>query len=117
MNNRLFLLLVCLLGMFFLCQGAEIYRQCAFGYDNSQGGSRAFAAILDNDVNSFSQKNFPLNNVDFSGYCYCTLSLYSKINFKGYSISCPYSEGDAGHIYVNEIWGRKTNSFKVVCSF
>ena len=143
--NKSFILLVCLFGLSFLFQGSQgqtataaAPRQCEIGYYDvpqppvctteigadgkpeqvcTAVGSAAFAANLDKNMKSFPVKSFPLNDIEWSGYCRCTLYLYSQPNYKGYSLSYPFSKNTAKHIYVNKIWRRTAKSFKVSCTF
>ena len=139
--NKSFILLICLFGLSFLFQGSQAQtapKQCVIGYydvpappvcitfidkdgkkqqECSAIGSAAFGAALDKKQKSLLESSFPLNDLDFSGSCQCTLYLYSKANYKGYSLSYPFSKSKAKHIYVNKIWTRSAKSFKIVCSF
>ena len=144
--NKLFILLISLFGASFFFKGnqaqttpTEISKGCFIGYyaipappectttigpDGkpakacTYGSSGLHAAVLDENMKSFSQSDYVFSDLYWIGYCHCTLYVYSKINFKGYSKSYPFSKSAiAKEIYANKIWKRKTNSFKIECAF
>lgn len=138
--DKSFILLICLFGLSCLYQAsAAAPKQCAIGYydvpappvctwvtgpdgkkhqECTSVGSAAFGAALDKNQKTLKEPNFPFNDLDFSGYCSkCTLTVYSKANYKGYSLSYAFSKSKAKHIYNNKLWKRATKSFKVVCTF
>ena len=137
--NKSFILLICLFGLSFLYQAsAAAPKQCEIAYydvpappvctwvtgpdgkkyqECTSNGSAAYAALLDKSDKGFSELNFPLNDIEWSGYCKCTLTLYSKSGNKSYYINYPFSNSKAKHVYANKVWKRKTTGFKVACTF
>lgn len=137
--NRSLILLICLFGLSFLYQAsAAAPKQCIIGYEDVPAppfcewvtgpdgkkhqectsiGSAARGAALDKTAKTLREPSWNLNVLDFSGYCKCTLTIYSKTNYKGYSLSYPFSKSKTKTIYPKKLWKRATNSFKVVCAF
>jgi len=81
-------------------------------------GSAAYVGILDKANPTFSENNFPLNDIDWSGTCRCSLWVYSGLNLKGqYWLQYGFSKSKTKSIVVSQIWKRPTRSFKITCTF
>lgn len=137
--NKYFILLFCLFGLSFLYQtSAAAPKECdVFYYDVpappvctwvigpdgkkyqecTSVGSAAYTATLNAKQKSFTLKSFPLNDLEWSGICKCTLTLYNKTGNKSCYINYPFSNSKAKHVYANKIWKRRTTGFKVACTF
>lgn len=136
--NKLHILLVCLFGLSCLLEAtAHGIDPCEIGYygvppppvckwvtrngkrvqECTAVGGGAYAAVLDDHNLVHKNANFPLSSLDFSGYCRCTLTLYSLTNNKGYYLSYPFSKSKTKKINATTLWKRATKSFKVVCAF
>ena len=138
--NKSFTLFVCFSGFLVLFQGAQavsVSKKCSIEYEDAplyfcawvtgpdgkkhqectDAGSAARAETLDKTHKTLKDPAWALNVLNFSGYCKCTLYLYSKENYKGYSLSYAFSKSKTKKIYPDKLWKRLTNSFKVVCAF
>jgi len=137
--NKSFILFVCLVGLSVLFQGAQAApRQCAIDYEDVPAppicewvtgpdgkkhlectdiGSAARGVALDRTQKTLREPSWALNILNFSGYCKCTLIIYSKANYKGYSLCYPFSKSKTKTIYPSKLWKRPTRSFKVICVF
>ncbi len=137
--NKSFILLLCLLGLSFIFKAsAAAPKQCAIEYEDAPAppfcewvtgpdgkkyqecidiGSAARGERLDKTQKTLKDPDWALHVLNFSGYCKCTLTIYSKANYKGYSLSYPFSKSKTKTIYPKNLWKRATNSFKVVCAF
>ncbi len=138
--KRSFILLLCLFGLSFLNQAsaAAAPKECQVGYYDvapppvctteigadgkpeqvcTAVGSAAYGWTLNAKEKSFTLKSFPLNDIEWSGYCKCTLTLYNKTGNKSYNVNYPFSNSKAKHVYANKIWKKKTTGFKVACTF
>jgi len=81
-------------------------------------GSAAFAALLDSTSPTLTEPTLPLNDLDFTGDCDCTLRVYSGLNLGG----CYVQEDVVSNTHINVvggIWTRTANpqSFEVTCTF
>jgi len=66
---------------------------------------------------SFSESNFPLSSIDWSGYCNCSLLVYSRVNLKGYWLTYPFRFATDSRIAVRDILKINANSFNITCTF
>jgi len=80
-------------------------------------GSAAYAGVINRDEPSFSEENFPLNDIDWSGYCNCNLLVYNSADFTGYWLTYPFSEATEDRIVVGDILKVGVNSFRITCTF
>jgi len=69
--------------------------------------------------NYFSEPDFELESFELTGYCDCTLKLYTKKNFGGCYIKSLEIYDGFVHREVSEIWTRRRNppSFSFDCFF
>ena len=72
---------------------------------------------LDALTSSIERSNFNVNEIQLDATCKCTLFLYTKPNFTGYTFSFQYLSSAAKQIFPNKLWGSKNNSFKLKCKF
>ncbi len=86
-------------------------------------GSAAFAALLNSETATLSEPDFPLNDLDFTGDCDCTLRVYSGADLKGCSVQAGVltesSESSEQITVLGDLWKRAANprSFEVTCNF
>ena len=134
-NNKPSIILICLLGLSFISQAsASPPKQCAIVYEDASStsdcksligpdeecedmGTAARGETLDKTQKTLKDPDWSLGVLNFSGDCKCTLTIYSKANFKGCSLSYPFSKSKTKKIYPDKLWKKDTRSFKVVCSF
>lgn len=72
---------------------------------------------LDSVLSSIQRSNFNVNEILLDATCKCTLYLYTKPNFTGYTFSFKYLYAKAKQIFPNRLWRSKNNSFKLKCTF
>ena len=146
MNHKLSLFTLCFLGISFLSQAQGLAesriapaasKKCSvFYYDNpapnpdcrgpdgkpvqgecSELGPASVMEVLDKNAKSLFVPSWGLDEMEWRGYCHCTLYLYSKANYKGYSLKYPFTKSKAMHIFTSKLWRRPVHSFKVICTF
>ena len=78
-------------------------------------GSAAFGVVLDKDDRSVDEDT-EIAEIDFSGHCDCTLTLWNSPSFDGEFIKYRF-EASRPHFYINEIWSQDAESFSVTCKF
>jgi len=83
----------------------------------SQVGPSASRTYLDKSNKTFKANREALYEVDFDGNCKCTVTLYTKANFKGTSYSYPFSKANNDVIFADKIWKKKNASYKIACAF
>ena len=80
-------------------------------------GSAAFAGITNPTEPSFSESTFPLNDIDWSGTCNCTLLAYSGENLTGYWLAYPFNETTENKVVVTDLLTTAPKSFNITCIF
>jgi len=83
----------------------------------SQVGPAASRTTVDKANTTFKAARDSLYEVDFYGNCKCTVTLYTKANYKGTSYSYPFSKANGDAIFANKIWNKSNASYKITCSF
>ena len=80
-------------------------------------GSAAFAAALSPENAYISEPNFSLSEIDLSGDCDCTLTVYSQKNLKGCKVVKEVQDEEVD--VVPGIWTKKANpkSWDLSCVF
>lgn len=75
-------------------------------------------AELSCDYPSFAQSPFNLDEIEFEGNCHrCRLVLWDQADYQGNKLRYTFRKCADNTIYTDEIWDKKSNSFKISCAF
>ena len=91
-------------------EGIEIVSCAAVGAPPSR-------LLLDANNLSYSEANTELAEINFFGFCRCTIQLWSRPNFKGACLTYPFCRNKGHEIFTDQIWNKPNNSFRVRCKF
>lgn len=80
-------------------------------------GSTSFTAQFTKDKSSYAVKQFPIADVNFSGYCRCMLQVWTEPNFGGETTRHLFSKSPSHEFTTADIWDNKINSFEIKCKF
>lgn len=74
---------------------------------------------LDQENSRFTNSQFELNDIEFSGYCDCFIRAYTEANLKGCYVKEFALTNSYVHLFVKDFWKRPGNpqSFYVECFF
>lgn len=78
-------------------------------------GAAPLRLRLDSGNRSYKEST-ELADLDFEGTCECSLRVFTKENFEGFSYSYPFNKSKNGQI-IAEIWNQPSKSFKIYCKF